>query len=93
MSELRFTTHALQRLRHRGIRPEMVRAAIDHGLEIPQARGRVAYFLGQRQVQTAACAGDDVRFAAGTVVVVARDGVVVTAIRTRSTRRLKGIGR
>ena len=84
-----FSPHALVRMRQRGIDPRQIDTILDWGLEFPQRNGRVAYLFGRRQARRAALPGWLARRLAGTVVVLASDGTVVTAIRTGSTRRLR----
>ena len=68
---------------------QAVQAVLDWGLAYPRPARHAVYFLGRRQVNTAARLGVDLRRFENTAIVFSQDGVVVTAIRTRSTRRFR----
>ncbi len=87
--QLMFSDHATRRLAQRGVPRGAVEAALQWGAIYQQQAGRTAYHLGHRAVRQAAQHGADLRFAAKTAVVVAKDGTVVTVIRTSDVRRLR----
>lgn len=80
-----FTAHASRRCAQRAVAPSTVEIVLSHGLPIRQAHGRVAWFLGRRQARRAGLPPQ----LAGTAAITARDGSVITVIRTKSTRRLR----
>lgn len=86
---LTFTHHARLRCAQRAVTHEAVHATLDWGLVYLLRGGRSVFFLGRRQVQSALHAGVDFREFENTAVVVAEDGVIITAIRTRSTTRFR----
>lgn len=86
---LQFTHHARVRCAQRAVPDEAVQAVLAWGLEYPRPARHAVYFLGRRQVNTAARLGVDLRRFENTAIVFSKDGVVVTAIRTRSTRRFR----
>ncbi len=86
---LSITRHGVQRCSQRAIRGDAIRATLDWGRPYRTSRGRVVWFLGRREVRAAARAGADVDLFVHTALVVENDDLVVTAVRTRSTRRFR----
>ncbi len=76
--------HAARRCCQRAVKPENLDLVIRFGHVIRQRGARMVYFLGCRQARRAGRPG-----LAGTAAVVAPDGVVVTVVRTRSTRKFR----
>lgn len=84
------SSHALRRMQQRGISAAHVAAALQWGKVYRQREGRLAYFLGDRQVVHAFnVAGVDLTAYENTAVVVARDQTLVTVVRTATTRKLR----
>ena len=86
---LTYSDHAARRAAQRGVPSDAVEATLRWGAIYKQHSGRTAFHLGRRAVSRAAVEGADLRFAAKTAVVLAKDGTVVTVIRTSDVRRLR----
>jgi hypothetical protein len=81
--------HAESRTAQRCITDEQIEFVREWGTPIPQ-RGRVAFHLGARELQRALQAGVVApRRVGGVIVIEARDGTVVTVIRSEDRQRLK----
>lgn len=79
------TGHARRRKRARGISEEEIDAALRFGEEIKQIKGRRAFWLTDRIVQTAGLPGDF----AGVAVIIAPDGAIITVVRCHEGRGLR----
>ncbi|MCB9540787.1 MAG: hypothetical protein H6704_31585 [Myxococcales bacterium] len=89
----KLTRHAARRTAQRRIRPQHIELTLEWGREIRQADGRVAYHLGYREAAWARSKGVLVsERAVGVTVVVARDGAVLTVLRSPDRRRLVRVG-
>ncbi len=86
------TRHARIRAQQRSIRLEQIDIVLAYGACIKQPEGRRAYHLGRREVALARKAGVELEGLCGLIVVVARDGALVTLIRSDDRRRLKRYG-
>ena len=80
--------HAKARIRHRNAPSDAVDVVLDWGRSIHQKAGRIAYFLGQKEVTAAARHGLDLSRYDGLAVVEAQDLAVITFIRAGSPHRL-----
>jgi hypothetical protein len=86
--------HARLRCGQRAISPQYIDLALAWGTDIPQRDGRTAYHLGYREVSGARRQGVEIPDGAvGVAVVIARDGTVVTAVRSPDRQRLERQGR
>jgi hypothetical protein len=88
--------HARRRCEQRGICKRAIEAAWDWGQMIPQDNGRTAFYLGRRSVNYARRRyGLQLSPYKGTLIVVASDGTLITAIRTSHLRKTpkKGQGK
>lgn len=82
------TEHAARRMRHRAISRAAIDLAFRRGERIEQ-NGATVYFLGRRHLPDGLVPAIASRWA-GTAVVMARDGTVVTTFRRRRVpRRLR----
>lgn len=86
------TRHARSRAQQRSIREEQIDIALGYGACIKQPEGRRAYHLGRREIALARKAGVELEGLRGLTVVVARDGALITLIRSEDRRRLKRFG-
>lgn len=88
-----WSDHARSRCAQRAIADEHIEIALAWGADVRQRDGRVAYHLGVREASLARAEGFDVPASAvGVAVVVARDGTVVTAVRSDDRQRLRSHG-
>ena len=79
------TLHALQRAARRGISPDAIACALEHGLMV-HTTGIRFHFLGRQQIAEARACGADQRAlekSQGLVVLVGDDNRVITAYRNR----------
>ena len=91
---MKFSPHATLRRAQRRVSGSHIAVALDWGTPIRQPDGRVAYHLGRRDVARAVAAGVAVPpGAAGVSVIEARDGTVVTVLRSPDRHRLRTFGR
>ena len=88
---LAFTDHATRRSRTRNVPTNVVPIVMAYGQSWRQADGRVAYFVGKRQVAQAAAHQLDLTHALHVAVVVSGDGAVLTVLRTDDPKRIKRI--
>lgn len=88
---LAFTDHATRRSRTRNVPTNVVPIVMAYGQSWRQADGRVAYFVGKRQVAQAAQWRIDLAAVLHVAVVVADDGAVLTVVRTDDPKRIKRI--
>lgn len=87
------THHARTRCAQRAIPEELIEIVIAWGVEVRQPEGRVAYHLGRREASRARSHGFEVpEDATDIAVVVARDGSILTAVRTHDRQRLRAHG-
>jgi len=84
----RFTHHAAQRSRTRGIPTRAVTAAVAFGRH-RAARGADIYIVGWREVRMQARYGLDLSRWQGVEVVCAHDGTVLTVYRNKLPRALR----
>lgn len=84
----RFTRHAAQRSRTRGIPTRAVTAAVAFGRH-RAARGADIYIVGWREVRMQARYGLDLSRWQGVEVVCAHDGTVLTVYRNKLPRALR----
>lgn len=84
----RFTHHAAQRSRTRGIPTQAVTAAVAFGRH-RVARGADIYIVGWREVRLQARHGLDLSRWQGVQVVCAHDGTVLTVYRNKLPRALR----
>jgi hypothetical protein len=85
--------HARSRCAQRAIADEHIEIVLAWGADVRQRDGRVAYHLGVREASLARAEGVDVPASAvGVAVVIARDGMVVTAVRSHDRQRLRSHG-
>lgn len=88
-----WSDHARSRCAQRAISDEHIEIVMAWGADVRQHDGRVAYHLGLREASSARAEGFDVPDGAvGVAVVIARDGTVVTAVRSDDRRRLRSHG-
>ena len=87
-----YTPHARRRMQQRALADDLVRMVLQHGRAFRQPGGRCAWFVGDQDVRRAAEAGTDLSAARNVAVVVGRDGVVITVVRTSDLRRLRRPG-
>lgn len=83
------SAHSRTRMRQRSVEARAIDAVIAWGRPVRQIAGRTAWFLGHRHCHLAALHGEDIRRFAGTIVVEASDGTIVTVIRSFNTRKLR----
>jgi hypothetical protein len=83
-----YVIHAQARVRHRNAPADAVAVVMTWGRWIFQRAGRVACFLGRREVREAARYGLDLSRYDGLAVVQAPDNPVITFIRAGSPHRL-----
>ena len=79
------TLHALERAARRGVSPDAVGWALEHG-RVVHSTGIRFHFLGRREVEEACACGADrraVEKCQGIVVLVGDDGCVITVYRNR----------
>ena len=81
--------HSAIRMQQRCIDAGAVDAALAWGVPVRQVGGRTAWFIGRRHCRAAALAGEDIARFVGTIVVEARDGEIITAIRSLRIRKLR----
>lgn len=87
------TVHAQERMQHRCIDPEAVRAALDFGREV-FTRGAIVHAIGRREIERWSDEGVDLSSYDGVQVVCSHDGAVLTVYRNRNFRGLRpGLGR
>ena len=91
--QLTFTQHGQRRSQQRGVSHNQVTATLEWGQRYRQNQGRSIYYLGQRQVEKAAKAGEDVRGFERTAVVLSESGIVITVMRVDSPHRFRRRGR
>jgi len=84
-----YSKHARVRMQQRTASEEQVEAVVRWGIEIRQRNGRVAYYLGDRQVKAAQSAGEQLWACRGTAVVLGRDAGVITVLKALSPTRLR----
>lgn len=84
----RFTRHAVQRSRTRGIPTRAVTAALAFGRH-RTARGADIYIVGWREVRLQARYGLDLSRWLGVEVVCTHDGTVITVYRNKLPRALR----
>lgn len=87
-----FSLHAQRRQQQRAIRDDAVDAALTWGAVIRQYGGSRVFHLGRREIRRARKLGLRLERHSGIAVVVARNGRVITVMRTNDRRRL-GRGR
>lgn len=85
----RISCHAAARMQQRCVDEEAVDAVLRWGHPVRQREGRIAWFLGHRHCLAAERAGEHVARYAGTIVVEAADGTIVTVVRSFNTRKLR----
>jgi hypothetical protein len=83
------TCHFEARRRHRNAPADAKEQVLAWGRAIHQFAGRVAYFVGTREVALAARSGVDLGAYDGLAVVQAADGALLTLIRAGSPHRLE----
>lgn len=89
-----FSPHALHRSAQRSVPAVHIQLALAWGHPIRQRCGRVAWHLGYREACEARDAGVPIpERAIGVAVVIARDGTVVTVLRSDDRHRLTTHGR
>ena len=89
---LSLSRHAESRTIQRSITNEQISFVLDWGCMIHQ-KGRVAFHCGRLELEDAERAGVSVPSRVeGVTVVVARDGAVVTVIRSDDRQRIKATG-
>lgn len=91
LESVALTDHAARRSRTRSVPTMLVPIVMAYGQSWRQANGRVAYFVGKRQVAEAAARQLDLTRALHVAVVVAQDGAVLTVVRTSDPKRIKRI--
>ena len=90
---MKFSPHATLRRAQRRVSRLHIGIALDWGTAVRQRDGRVAYHLGRRDVCRAVAAGVCVPpGAVGVTVIEAKDGTVVTVVRSQDRRRLRTFG-
>lgn len=83
------SSHAHLRSAQRGVRPQHIDLALAWGMPIRQDAGRVAWHLGHNEAREARRQGVQIpERAINVAVVVARDGTLVTVIRSPHRHRL-----
>jgi hypothetical protein len=89
-----WSNHANRRSAQRSVPAEHVELALLWGSEIRQGGGRTAYHLGHLEADAARTTGIGVpERAVGVAVVLARDGTIVTVVRSPDRERLRAHGR
>ena len=83
-----WSKHAKRRSQQRSIDDAAIQAALDWGTMIRQYGGSRVYHLGRRDVRRADRQGESLQRYRGVAVIVSRDGVVITVVRTSDRRRL-----
>ena len=81
--------HAAVRMQQRAVDESAVDAALRWGCPVRQRGGRTAWFLGRRHCLAAERAGESIARYAGTIVVEAADGTIITVVRSFNTRKLR----
>lgn len=90
---MEWTRHAETRCAQRAVPRRYVQLALDWGTPVAQKQGRTAYHLGVRDAQRARLKGAAIpERALGVIVVVSRDEVVVTVVRSTDRSRLRMAG-
>lgn len=79
------TSHAIRRMSQRAISREAIEITLRHGMRIEQS-GATVYFLGHRNMPSGLSAAETSRLA-GTTVVMARDGSIITTFRRQRLPR------
>lgn len=92
-STVRKSTHAQQRQQHRAVSEEELELVLQHGRQIRQPGGRIAWFVGEKEVLEAKLRGLCLEAARNLGVVQAEDGTIVTVVRSADVRRLRRWGR
>ncbi len=88
-----WSNHADRRSAQRSVPITHVELALVWGREIRQGNGRTAYHLGRREARAARTTGVGVpERAVGVAVVLARDGTIVTVVRSPDRMRLRAYG-
>lgn len=80
MIEETLAAHAQLRLAQRNLSPAQVEYVLDHGVEMHRT-GITFYVLRERDIPSAHRRDDGYAKLAGTVVLIASDGTVITAYR------------
>ncbi|MES2638577.1 MAG: hypothetical protein V4850_03820 [Myxococcota bacterium] len=89
-----WSNHANRRSAQRSVPIDHIELALQWGHEIRQGGGRIAYHLGRREARDARTTGVGIpERAVGLAVVIARDGTVVTVVRSPDRERLRAHGR
>jgi hypothetical protein len=88
-----FSPHASRRSAQRSVQAEHIELALVWGRPFRQRGGRVAWHLGDREFTDARDTGVTVpERAVGVAVVLAKDGTVVTVVRSDDRHRLVVLG-
>lgn len=87
------TEHARLRQQHRCVPQEHLELIVDWGRSWRQPGGRMAFFVGRREVALAKAQGIDLSAVRHTAAVLADEAIVVTVIKTSRTRGLRLAGR
>lgn len=82
------TSHAIQRMSQRGIRPELVEQVLRYGRLIYE-RGLQFRVIGRKEVDFFAARGINLRAAEGVHVLVQPDGSVLTTYRNHDLRAIR----
>jgi hypothetical protein len=86
--ELSMTAHAITRINARRLSRQSVWAAISYGRMV-YARGAAVFSIGRREIAHFRQIGLDLSKFEGIQVVCDKTGIVITAYRNRSFKRLK----
>jgi hypothetical protein len=86
--ELSMTAHAIARINARRLSRKSIWAAISYG-RIAYARNATVYAIGRREIAHFRQIGLDLSKFEGIQVVCDKAGIVITAYRNRSLKRLK----
>lgn len=82
------SSHALQRMRERGITGAAVQATLAHG-RVAHVRGAAIHAIGRKEVSAMRRKGIELADYEGVQVVCAPDGAILTAYRNRNFRGLR----